>query len=133
MITRPQAYFSHPIRGGGYIPQEQNLKAAIFEANRLRMIYPTLDIYVPAEGEPFVGRAYKSEWLTEEQILDIDCRILEQDCSLLIIYPYMGQIGRGSFIELARAFEDTIPVYHHLDKKGIADWITSWYIGKGIR
>ena len=83
-------YLSHPIRGA------KREKATIKEMNancdqakkitaQLRKLLPELSIYCPAEHEDFVGLAYKRKYLTERQILAIDCKIV-RGCKILLAY-----------------------------------------------
>lgn len=66
------------------------------------------ELYVPAEHEDFVGRAYRKGYITETQILDIDCDIL-LTCDAVIAF---GPISRGMRVEIECAEDNNIPVYY---------------------
>ncbi len=124
-------YVSHPIRGknGDAATEEEkqaNCEAAIKWADLLRMnlgLRATQGgglylgghwlthrdwIYVPAEHEEFIGRAYGKGYLTEEQILDIDCEILKE-CDLLVV---LGEPSTGMRVEIGHAKSLNIPIHY---------------------
>ena len=73
--------------------------------------FPKSYLHVPADHEWFVQLAYTSGVLTKEQILSINCRIIEE-CDLLV---YFGN-GRGvlapcGIAELQYAKQKQVPVY----------------------
>jgi hypothetical protein len=117
-----KAYMSHPIRGAlkdkaTQHDMECNCNAAMEIAERIRLYmsvnYPKADfnLYVPAEHESFVSRAYRYGMLTVQQILHIDCKIIEEDCSdLLLIYAPFGPPVEGCHTELVHARKRDIPV-----------------------
>lgn len=85
-----KCYISHPIRGAKREKAtSREMKANCDQAkrvtNRLRKLLPELSIYCPAEHEDFVGLAYKRKYLTERQILTIDCKIV-RECQILLAY-----------------------------------------------
>jgi hypothetical protein len=98
-------YFSHPIRGGygknaTATQIQKNCEKAILIANMIRNAIPSIELYVPAESEPFVGRAYIKHYLTEQQILDIDCSIIS-NCEGVICYvPPDEPLQGGRKVEL---------------------------------
>jgi len=47
--------------------------------------FPKSYLYVPADHELFIQRAYKDGLLTKEQISNINCKIIEE-CNLLISF-----------------------------------------------
>lgn len=104
------AYLTHAIRGSkgpGATMEEirANCMAALELAKFIREHIPEIDLYVPAEHEDFVFRAYTCGYVTEEQILDVDCQILEAK-DLLIIFTRTGErIVGGVATELDRGNE----------------------------
>ncbi len=109
-------YLSHCIRGkyGIYATQlqmDQNCKKAILIANVLRNTFPEgLKVYCPAEHEDFVGLAYHEHYLSEEQILEIDCEIIDT-CDQVIIYiPVGDECQGGRLVEYEHAARHGIPV-----------------------
>lgn len=92
------AYLSHPIRG--YLDcQETGIKAtnvrkALAVANAIRCRLPWLSLYCPGEHQDFVSRAYHLGYLSDEKILDIDCKIM---CAreLVIFYDPDNKLSTG--------------------------------------
>ena len=69
---------------------------------------PKCRLYVPADHEVFVHSAYKSGFITKEQITAINCKIIET-CDLLILYDGWGlEIDE----ELSCAKQESIAVYN---------------------
>lgn len=102
-----RAYLSHPIRGAkGAVATQEDMEAnnrkAIEFAWQLRARFPGLDLYVPAEHDEFVMHAYMAGYLTEQEILDVDCTILRK-CDLLIVYMPDGHVSSGMSREIAEA------------------------------
>ena len=72
---------------------------------------PKSYLYVPADHELFIQRAYKDGCITKEQISDINCKIIEE-CNLLVYF------GNGSvppishnLAEIECAKQKEIPIY----------------------
>lgn len=116
------AYFSHSIRGqaGKDASDEvvkKNCEVAKQVAAWIRETVPEIKLYVPAEHEDFVGICWRQKYLTEEQILEIDCKILEwQDFH--IVYVVDGWQGGGIGIEItaAKKYSKCIFYLTELDK-----------------
>ncbi len=101
------AYFSHAIRGRkGRAATEEDMKKNCDKAMEavvwLRDNIPVLDLYVPAEHEDFVLICYEDKYLTEEQILEVDCKILQKR-DLLIVNVVDDWLGGGIAVEIADA------------------------------
>lgn len=107
-MEKKRVYFSHSIRGklGPTCPieqQEKNCAEAILVANEIRFFCPDYDLYVPAEHEEFIQISFALKYLTERQILDVDCDILDR-CDILIIYvPEGDELQGGRLIEYGHA------------------------------
>lgn len=110
-----KVYFSHAMRGKpGFALNSaehgNNCEAAIRIADQLRKMFPKLSLYVPAESEPFVGAAYKKGYLSIEQILELDCIIVDQ-CDVVIVYvPEGDELQGGRLIEYDHAVATNRPV-----------------------
>ncbi len=95
-------YLSHAIRGtagpeASHDTQNVNCTAAILMGGKIMKEIPWVDLYIPAEHEDFVQKAYDSNYITEEHILDVDCQIIDE-CDAMICYVPDGdklQGGRG--------------------------------------
>ena len=92
-------YLSHRITSPTPEGQELNCLAAIAFAKGLRYYFPGVEIYVPAESEPFVAKTYKLGMLTVNQILEIDCQIILKDCEGAIFYSPDGELSPGMRVE----------------------------------
>ena len=125
-------YLSHAIRGkaGPNVPYDQqatNCANAIHVANSLRALFPKLELYVPAENETFVQIAYDSGYLNIEQILDIDCKIID-NCDGVIVYVLEGdelQGGRKIEYDHAVATNKPVCIFHNVEEA--AKYIEAMY------
>ena len=113
------AYLSHSIRGENGVNAtqeeiEKNCKDAHELVDFIRKHVPELDAYVPAEHEEFVYLCYTQKFLTEKQILDIDCSILEKK-DLLLVLVKNGWVGGGIATEIAHAKRKGIPIIYLYD------------------
>ena len=122
-MNKVSAYFSHSIRGkkGKDATDEdmkRNCETAMEVATGVREIVPGIDLYVPAEHEDFVSICYRDKYLTEEQILDIDCGILEKR-DFHIVYEVDGWLGGGIGVEIAAAKKYNKPIFYISRLNGI--------------
>ena len=97
-------YLSHAIRGqagpnASHDVQAKNCADAIRIANSLRQRFPKLSLYVPAEHEIFIQIAYDGEYLTEGEILEIDCHIIDNCDGVLFYVPEGDELQGGRKIE----------------------------------
>ncbi len=110
-----RAYLSHAIRGKEgenclADTQKKYCDAAIALGNKIRAACPWLDLYIPAEHEDFVQKAYNRRYLNVPQILDIDCDIVK-DCGLIIVYvPKGDELQGGRLVEHDFAINECMPV-----------------------
>ncbi len=78
--------------------------------------FPKFRLYVPGDHEVFIHCAYKSGFMTKEQIRNINCKIIES-CDLLILYDGWGlEIDE----EITYAKQKKVPVYNMPDLSQIA-------------
>ncbi|HUW45777.1 MAG TPA: hypothetical protein VMW50_08275 [Dehalococcoidia bacterium] len=94
-----KAYLSHPIRGFAGVHatpamQRANCDRAKRLAKIIRAIRPDIGLYVPAESEDFISRAFDEGYLTIKQILAIDCQIVTAS-DLVIFYNFEGELSLG--------------------------------------
>jgi hypothetical protein len=72
---------------------------------------PKSYLYVPADHELFIHRAYKDGLLTREQITSVNCKIIEE-CNLLILFGGNGIHTNSNIItELDYAKQEQVPIY----------------------
>jgi len=105
------AYLSHPIRGFRNCENTGitafNVRKAIAVATAIRLRLPWLSVYCPGEHQDFVSRTYHLGYLTDEQILNIDCEIMcERD--LVIFYDPDVTFSTGMTKEKEVALEHGI-------------------------
>lgn len=111
-----KVYFSHAMRGKpdhavNSAKHGDNCTIAKDLAKRFRKEFPKLELYVPAESEPFVGAAYKKGYLDIDQILELDCIIVDQ-CDVVIVYvPEGDELQGGRKFEYDHAVATGKPVY----------------------
>lgn len=103
-------YLSHRISDGGDASPEmvkENLDNALYAAHMIRQYCSGVELYVPAESEPFVGRAHQLGYITVKQILEIDCMILK-GCDGLVVYHNVF-ISGGMMTEI-KAVKHKMPI-----------------------
>ena len=137
-------YMSHPIRGSMKDKATEefiksNCNAAMIIAAQIRVYmsvnYREVDfaLYVPAEHEAFVHRSYLYGMLTVAQILEIDCKIIEEDFNdLLLIYAPYGPPVEGCHVELTHARKCEIDVVVFKDLAEFKDKMEAYLEAKGI-
>ncbi len=116
-------YFSHKIRGNAgsnasHDIQVKNCAEAIRVADILRELFPKLELYVPAENETFVQIAYDMGLLTIDNILDIDCKIIDHQDGLLVYVPDGDELQGGRKIEYdhAIATNKLVCIFHTVEE-----------------
>jgi len=112
-MSQVKVYISHSIRGmaGKDATHEtmvaNNNKAIIF-ALALKAEFPNVGFYCPGEHDEFVINAYEMGYLTETQILDVDCKIIESK-NLLLNYIPDQYISNGMLRENLFAQQQGMP------------------------
>ena len=119
MSKKIRAYVSHSIRGkfGKAATDEQrkeNSDRAIEFGRVLRAEFPTIDFYIPGEHYEIDTIAFRKGYMTEGQILDIDCIIISR-CNFMIVYAPDDYIGEGMNIEIDHCVFNNIPVISAVD------------------
>ena len=126
-------YLSHPIQGeaGDKATNEdvqKNNEAAIAIASYIQNeITAAIDIHVPAKMEEFVLTAYKMNVLTRDDILAVDCKIIE-GCDAVLIYAPFGNVISGCKVELEHALRCHKPVFIFEDAHGAVEMIAQFVL-----
>ena len=125
-------YLSHAIRGkagpdASHDVQAKNCADAIRVASIIRCQFPKLVLYVPAENETFVQIAYDSGHLSEKQILDIDCKIINNMDGVLVYAPENDELQGGRKIEHDHAVATNKPVCVFRREYEVINWLTGQY------
>ncbi len=118
-------YLSHSIRGkhgkdATHAQQEHNCQEAINIANTIcdTLQHANLEVYCPAEHEDFVQRAYDKGYITEKQILDVDCAIIDNCDGVIIYVPDGDTLQGGRLVEYNHAVKTKKPVcvFHKVEQ-----------------
>lgn len=125
-------YLSHAIRGkagpdASHDTQTKNCAEAKRVANILRRLFPKLELYVPAENETFVQIAYDTGHLGEKEILDIDCKIIDNCDGVIVYVPDGDKLQGGRKIEYDHAVATNKPVCIFHTPEETANWIEAQY------
>lgn len=114
MCKHLKVYVSHSIRGKKGInatdeDMRHNNDLAIIFGRALRRRFPGVDFYVPGDHDEFVIIAYREKYLTEKQILNVDCQIVK-NCNFMVAFSPDGYLSKGMKVEIEFAGENVIPV-----------------------
>ena len=119
MSNKIRAYISHSIRGkmgkdatNEYM--EANNQKAIEFGKLMSKEFPTVDFYVPGAHDELVLIAYRKGYLTEEQILDVDCEIISK-CNFMVVYSPDDYVSKGMQVEIDHCVKHHIPVISAID------------------
>ena len=108
-------YVSHSIRGikGKNATDEDmevNNARAVSFGKALRKYFEGLNIYVPGDGDEFVLLAYRSMYLSEDEILSVDCKIIDT-CDAVLAFIHDQHISGGMLTEILHAQKTGKPVF----------------------
>lgn len=110
-----RVYCSHSIRGkygkdATRTQMKESCDEMIVLANQLRKALPHIEFYVPAEHEDFVQWAYDLGYLVECEILEIDCRIIDDCDAVIVLVPDGDELQGGRKVEYDHAVGHNVPV-----------------------
>ena len=122
-------YLSHSIRGKygkNATPSQvkENCDRAIALADHIREAVPAAELYVPALHEDFVGIAYAGKYLTEQQILEIDCKIIDTLDGVIVYSPPDDIMCGGRTVEYEHAVATNKPVLIFEEAQAAINWLT---------
>jgi len=114
-----RVYISHSIRGKQGVDatdeeRKENGNKAIVFGNILRDEFPTIDFYIPGEHHEIDTIAFRKDYMTEEQILDIDCEIISRR-NFIVVFAPDDYTSTGMHIEIDYAVKNHIPVISAID------------------
>jgi len=115
MSNRLKVYMSHSIRGilGAKATKESmaaNNEAAIAFGTELRGHFPEdIDLYVPGDHDEFVSIAFQEGIMTDTQILNVDCHIIDERDVVLAWIPDQ-HVSNGMLVEAVHAVKTGRPV-----------------------
>ena len=118
-MNKIRVYISHTIRGkyGVKATDKQrieNSERCILFGNALRKEFSNISFYIPGEHHEIDTISYRKGYMTEEQILDIDCEIISR-CNFLVVFSPDDFISKGMKIEIDYAVDNNIPVIVAVD------------------
>ncbi len=122
-------YVSHSIQGkygedATPAQMKENCDRVIKVCEVIRRMLPYVDLYVPAEHEDFVGIAYADKYLTRDQILEIDCKIIDRCDGVIIFCPADDSICGGRTVEREHAIATSKPVLIFQASGEAISWLT---------
>lgn len=114
IMNKIRIYISHSIRGkmgnnATDVYTNANNQKAIEFCEQLEIVFSKIDFYCPGRMDEFVLIAFNSGYLTEREILDVDCCIVSR-CNFVIAYSPDGFISNGMQVEIDYANKHDIPV-----------------------
>lgn len=120
-------YLSHSIRGkygkdATPTQMKENCDRIIGIANIIRSQLD-VDLYVPAEHEDFVYIAFKDKYLIENQILEIDCKIIDKCDGVIIFSPADDPMQGGRQVEYEHAVATGKPILLFACTHEAIDWL----------
>lgn len=137
-MSKPLIYLSHPMRGkkgnttegnadANY--QNKNSAQAVENVLILRKGFPEVNWHCPGEGNIPVQTAYKLGYLSIDQILTMDCTIIEQRCSGTLVHRWEASVGADIEEDCSRrlnypvlVFEDS-PLISDINPKELRKFI----------
>ena len=132
-----KVYLSHSIRGlkgnaATNAEMRECCKAAVQVGKLISDEFApgVLELYIPGEHEDALKIALDKDYLTVEQILEIDCQIIDS-CDAVIVYVPVGdELQGGRMIEYQHAVRTAKPVitFHERDLVGTAGWLTHYVL-----
>jgi len=122
-------YLSHSIRGAkgeAATPTDmkKNCDKVIEVADVIRFALPSVELYVPAEHEDFVSIAFLDKYLTEQQVLEIDCKIIDICDGVIIYCPPDDPIQGGRKVEFDHAAMECKPILVFQEPVEAISWLT---------
>ena len=126
-------YLSHSIRGKAGanatgLEMKANCEKAILIANLIRNAIPSIEIYCPGEHEDFVQLAFYRHYLTEKQILEIDCAIIDSCEGVIYYVPEGDELQGGRKVEYDYAYQTGMVVYMFNNVKTIINQLTEYIL-----
>ena len=126
-----KVYLSHSIRGpkgkdASHADMKENCRRVLIPGNYIRRQLPSVELYIPAEHEDFVQRAYDMGLLTEQQILAVDCKIIDSCDAVIIFLPLDdNELQGGRLVEYNYTVGKTNkPVFVFHDATKTVHWLS---------
>jgi len=130
-----KVYLSHSIRSpkgndATHTDMKRNCNRAIAMGDSIRFAIPSVDLYIPGEHEfPPVGYLLQKGYITAEQILEIDCMIIDEcDAVLFFCPPDDCELRGGCLVEYNYAKKANKPTYKFAAAIDACEWLAELII-----
>lgn len=125
-----KTYLSHKISGGdsnsSNALQKKNCDEAVRVGKLISAAIPSLELYVPGgQSEEFVSVALKKGFMTVEQVLDVDCTIID-GCEAVIVYvPTGDELRSGRLVEYDHAVktDKSTFIFNENEVDAVVGWL----------
>ena len=122
-------YLSHSIRGkygknATPTQMKENCDRVMGIADTIYEAILGVELYVPAEHEDFVCIALTDRYLTEQQVLEIDCKIIDMCDGVIVFSPPDDMMCGGRIIEYEHAKATNKPVLIFKTVSEAISWLT---------
>lgn len=128
-MTPKAVYVSHPIRGNAENPTPEqiwrNCQMGVDVGRVLSFWFSSVEFYVPGEHDHFPQMAMSLGYLSVDDVIDIDCAILQACQAVVAVYPVGESPSAGMMEEINCADEFAIPVLHARVKWDGHMWIVN--------
>lgn len=127
-------YLSHSIRGpkgkdATHTDMKKNCERVIHVGKFIRREIPSIGLHIPAEHEDFVLTAYEMGLLTEKQILDVDCKIIDKCDAVIFFLPFDdNKLQGGRLVEYNHAIKTNKPVCKFTAAVEAVTWLTDFIV-----
>lgn len=120
-------YASHYIRGpkGLKATEEDmllNCHKAVIHGLKLEAQFSNVDFYVPGAVDEPIVIAYRKKYLTERQILDVDCSIIDT-CQAMLLLIWGDHLSQGMQVEVDHAKAHNIPIFRTDEPKYFKEFV----------
>jgi len=122
-----RVYCSHYVRGpkgpkATDGDMRLNCKRAVEHGLKLEATFSGVGFYVPGAVDEPIAIAYKEKYLTEQQILEIDCRVIST-CQAVLLLIWGEHLSRGMQIEVDYAKAHNIPIFRTDELKNFGKFV----------
>ena len=122
-------YVSHSIRGAKGVnatpmDMKNNCDRIIKVCKQISEALPNVDLYIPALHEDFVAIAFHDKYLTEQQVLKIDCKIVDNCDGVIVFSPDDDMMQGGRAVEYNHAIVTGKPAFIFGYVEEAISWLT---------
>lgn len=125
-----RVYLSHSIRGkkgndATHAEQKACCEIATALGEHISMQIPSLEVHIPGAYEEFVSIAYQKSYMTVDQILDVDCTIIDGCEAVIVFVPTNDELQGGRKIEYDHSIKTSTPVmvFNENEIDAVVNWL----------